>query len=70
MMPYIDSDGSINNYAIQDRNVSSIDVYLVDYIQYMDNLKVRYYNEDMENGEWKTLLEENARYHKTVVLEP
>ena len=68
-MPYNDSDGSVNNYAIQDRNVSSIDVYLVDYIQYMDDLKVRYYNEELENEEWKALLEENARYHKTVVLE-
>lgn len=68
MMPYNDSDGSVNNYAIQDRNVSSIDVYLVDYIQYMDDLKVRYYNEELENEEWKALLDENARYHKTVVL--
>lgn len=68
MMPYVESDGSVNNYAIQDHNISSIDVYLVDYIQYMDELKVQYYNDNLDNAQWKALLDANAKYHKTVNL--
>ena len=56
-MPYVESDGSVNNYAIQDHNISSIDVYLVDYIQYMDELKVQYYNDNLDNAQWKALLD-------------
>lgn len=35
-------------------------------MQYMDELKVQYYNEELDNAEWKALLDANARYHKTV----
>lgn len=69
MMPYNDSNGETNNYAIQDKNISSMDIYLVDYMQYMNELKVPYYNNELDNAEWKALLEENAKYHKTVNFE-
>lgn len=57
---------STNNYAIQDMDVSSIDVYLVDYLQYMNELKVQYFNENLDTTQWKALLDKNAKYHKTV----
>ena len=69
MLPYNRSSSDSYNYAIQDKNISFIDIYLLDYMQYMDELKVQYYNEELDNAEWKALLDANARYHKTVSLD-
>lgn len=58
------------NYAIQDRDISTVDVYILDYLQYMDELKGedRYTNNENkpEEEKWSTLLMANAKYHKTL----
>ena len=38
-LPYNDSTGNCNNFTIQDRDISTVDIYILDYIQYMDELK-------------------------------
>lgn len=38
-LPYNDSVGNCNIFAIQDRDISTVDIYILDYIQYMDELK-------------------------------
>lgn len=38
-LPYNESTGNCNNFAIQDRDISTVDIYFLDYIQYMDELK-------------------------------
>lgn len=72
-LPYITSDGRTDRYAIQDRDISTIDVYILDYVQYMDELKgpERYNNNENkpEEEKWSTLLAANAKYHKTIQLE-
>lgn len=69
-LPYNNSKGSINNFAIQDRDISTVDIYILDYTQYMDELKgeERYNNNENKPDEekWSTLLEANAKYHKTL----
>ena len=48
---------------------STVDIYFLDYIQYMDELKGQqnFDNPTKEDGQkWKKLLEENAKYHKTL----
>lgn len=69
-LPYNDSNGSANNFAIQDRDISTVDIYILDYIQYMDELKgeERYNNNENkpEEEKWSTLLSANAKYHKTI----
>lgn len=69
-LPYNNSDGSVNNFAIQDRDISTVDIYILDYIQYMDELKgeERYNNNQNkpEEEKWSTLLDANAKYHKTL----
>lgn len=71
-LPYITSDGRTDRYAIQDRDISTIDVYILDYVQYMDELKgpERYNNNENkpEEEKWSTLLAANAKYHKTIQL--
>lgn len=68
-LPYVESNANCNNLAIQDRDISTVDVYLLDYVQYMDELKGQqnFDNPTKEDGQkWKKLLEENAKYHKTL----
>ena len=68
-LPYNESTGNCNNFAIQDRDISTVDIYFLDYIQYMDELKGQqnFDNPTKEDGQkWKKLLEENAKYHKTL----
>lgn len=69
-LPYNDSNNSCNNFAIQDRDISTVDIYILDYIQYMDELKgpERYNNNENkpEEEKWSTLLDANAKYHKTI----
>lgn len=69
-LPYIDTASSTDNFAIQDRDISTVDIYILDYGQYMDELKVeeRYNNNENKPVEekWSTLLDANAKYHKTI----
>ena len=68
-LPYNESTGNCNNFAIQDRDISTVDIYFLDYVQYMDELKGQqnFDNPTKEDGQkWKKLLEENAKYHKTL----
>ncbi len=65
--------GNTNNFMIQDRDISTVDIYILDYIQYMDELKGedKYNNNENkpEEEKWSTLLEKNAKYHKTIHFE-
>ena len=69
IMPYGGVSNSNNTYAIQDRDISTVYIYLCDYYEYMDELKGQqnFDNPTKEDGQkWKKLLEENAKYHKTL----
>ena len=72
-LPYNDSSGNTNNFAIQDRDISTVDIYILDYVQYMDELKGEENynnNENKPDGEkWRDLLEQYAKYHKTLHFE-
>lgn len=72
IMPY-GSDGRTNVWAVHDRDISTIDIYLCDYIEYMDELKVYYwsdtYETDKETKTFKQLLDERALYHTEVTFE-
>lgn len=69
-LPYNSSDKDCNNFTIQDRDISTVDVYILDYYQYMDELKGEecYYNNENkpEEEKWGTVLEKYAKYHKTL----
>lgn len=69
-LPYNDSNGNCNNFAIQDRDISTVDIYILDYVQYMDELKGEENynnNENKPEGEkWSDLLDQYAKYHKTL----
>ena len=65
--------GSANVYAIQDRDVSKVDVYICDYLEYMDELKGYYWSEDYEENKktktFKELLDERALYHREITFD-
>ena len=69
-LPYNDSAGNCNNFTIQDRDISTVDIYILDYIQYMDELKGpdNYNNNENkpEGQKWSDLLDQYAKYHKTL----
>ena len=69
-LPYNDSAGNCNNFTIQDRDISTVDIYILDYIQYMDELKGpdNYNNNENkpEGQKWSNLLDQYAKYHKTL----
>ena len=69
-LPYNDSVGNCNIFAIQDRDISTVDIYILDYIQYMDELKGEdnYNNNENkpEGQKWSDLLNQHAKYHKTL----
>ena len=69
-LPYNDSAGNCNNFTIQDRDISTVDIYILDYIQYMDELKGpdNYNNNENkpEGQRWSDLLDQYAKYHKTL----
>lgn len=69
-LPYNDSVGNCNIFAIQDRDISTVDIYILDYIQYMDELKGEdnYNNNETkpEGQKWSDLLDQYAKYHKTL----
>ena len=68
-LPYNDSAGNCNNFTIQDRDISTVDIYILDYTQYMDELKGpdNYNNNENkpEGQKWSDLLDQYAKYHKT-----
>ena len=69
-LPYNDSAGNSNNFTIQDRDISTVDIYILDYTQYMDELKGpdNYNNNENkpEGQRWSDLLDQYAKYHKTL----
>ena len=69
-LPYNDSAGNSNNFTIQDRDISTVDIYILDYTQYMDELKGpdNYNNNENkpEGQKWSDLLDQYAKYHKTL----
>ena len=69
-LPYNDSAGNCNNFTIQDRDISTVDIYILDYTQYMDELKGEdnyNNNENKPEGQrWSDLLDQYAKYHKTL----
>ncbi len=72
-LPYNDSAGNCNIFAIQDRDISTVDIYILDYVQYMDELKGEdnYNNNENkpEGRKWSNLLDKYAKYHKTLHFE-
>ena len=64
IMPYGGVSNSNNTYAIQDRDVSTVYIYLCDYYEYMDELKGYYwsdnYEEKAKTKTFKQLLDERA----------
>ena len=34
-LPHVDSNNNCDNFAIQDRDISTVDIYLLDYMQHM-----------------------------------
>ena len=69
-LKYNDSTGNCNNFTIHDRDISTVDIYILDYIQYMDELKGpdNYNNNENkpEGQKWSNLLDQYAKYHKTL----
>ena len=69
-LPYNDSTGNCNNFTIQDRDISTVDIYILDYTQYMDELKGpdNYNNNENkpEGQKWSDFLDQYAKYHKTL----
>ena len=47
---------SNNTYAIQDRDISTVYIYLCDYYEYMDELKGYYWSDDYEEKAKTNLL--------------
>ncbi|MDO5136673.1 MAG: DUF4179 domain-containing protein [Eubacteriales bacterium] len=72
ILPYGGS-GNANTYAVQNKDISKIDVYICDYVEYMDELKGYYWSEDYEEKKetktFKELLDERALYHKEISFE-
>lgn len=72
ILPY-GSDANVNIYAIQDRDISTVYVYICDYDEYMDEIKGYYYSEDYEQKKieksYKQLLDERAVYSAEVTIE-
>lgn len=70
-LPYIESNSATNQFAIQ--NISTVDIYMLDYNQYMNELKgeAKYNNNENKPVEekWSTLLDVNAKYHKTIYFD-
>lgn len=60
MLPYGNS-GYVTDYAVRGVDISKIDIYLCDYIEYMDEIK-GHKTED----NFKQILDEKAVYHTTV----
>ncbi len=70
IMPTGTFGGNANTMPVQDRDVSKVDIYICDYLEYMDELKGYYWSEDYEENKktktFRQLLDERALYHKEV----
>lgn len=70
IMPIGTFGGDANTMPLQDRDVSKVDIYICDYIEYMDELKGYYWSDDYEENKktktFKQLLDERALYHKEI----
>lgn len=64
--------GNINTVAIQDRDISKIDVFLIDYYKWMDELKGEYWKKPdartKDGGSYRELLLKECDYHKEIVF--
>ncbi len=73
LMEYGGNSGVINTVAINDRNVSKVDIFLIDYYAWMDELKGDKWKQPgalTEDGRtYRELLLERCAYHKEVVFE-
>ena len=76
----LDADGNLmehgdnfNTVSISGHDTSKIDVYICDYIEYMDELKGYWWSNDYEERAkektFKQLLDERCLYHKEIVFE-
>ncbi len=65
-----DSDGNINTVSVSGYDTSTIDVYICDYVEYMDELKGYWHSDDYEEKAkektFKQLLNERSLYHKEI----
>ncbi len=70
ILPYGTGGGSTNTFALQNRNISTIYIYICDYIEYMDELKGYYWSDDYEENKkvktFKQLLDERSVYQTEV----
>ncbi len=74
----LDADGNLmgidafGGIAINGADVSKLDIYICDYLEYMDELKGYWYSDDYEEKKdtktFKELLEERALHHTEVVF--
>ena len=73
LLPYGNFGGNTNTYAIQDRDVSKVDVYICDYVEYMDELKGYYWSDDYAEKKktktFKQFLDERALMHQEVIFD-
>lgn len=61
--------GSDTILAIQDHDVSKINIFICDYYEYMDEIKDTLRKEyEMQNKTYQQLLEERALYHREIVF--
>lgn len=72
-MPDNHSSNFANNYTIRDRDISTVDIYILDHDSYNEALlHSEWYEENdyvAEGEEWEKLLKEEALYHKTLHFE-
>ena len=64
--------GDTNVLAIGGRDISHIDIYICDYVEYMDELKGYYWSDDYDEKKktksFKQLLDERALYHREMTF--
>ena len=64
--------GDTNVLAIGGRDISHIDIYICDYVEYMDELKGYYWSDDYDEKKktksFKQLLDERALYHREMIF--
>lgn len=73
LMDYGEGGGLVNTVAINDRDVSKVDIFLIDAITWLDELKGDYWRQPgalTEDGRtYRELLLERCAYHKEIVFE-
>lgn len=66
------SGGSINTVSVGDHDISKIDIYICDYVEYMDEIKGYNFGRDIKDSgydNFKDLLDAKALHHTEVVFE-